>query len=450
MTSANDTQPAGAGRLYSLIWRWHFYAGLLCLPVFILLATTGGLYLFRDELAPLLEHDRLIAPSGPGAASLAPEALIARALAARPGRAIRFTPPSLPGRTAEVGIRGGEGPVTSVFLDPASGRVVGQVAENARPMVLISHIHSLAILGPGPNLLIEVVGGWAILLVASGVYLWLPRGRRSGVVTLRASPKRRVWWRDLHAVVGIFACVFLLFLAVTGMPWSGYWGHHYRVLINGWGLGTPAAVKPASVASDLALAASRAGSWTMDATRAQLSQQLAGQTLSLDRVMRIARERGVAAGYVIRLPDRPAGVFTVQRYPRQATGQRVLHIDRFSGKVLADVGFADYGPLARATELGIAIHTGGQFGRINQLLMAAACLAIIVMSLAGGVMWWRRRPSGRLGAPPAPPRGPLSLSLFALFALLLGLLFPLLGLSMVAALVVDRLLPPLFKTRFGV
>ncbi|MBX3479307.1 MAG: PepSY domain-containing protein [Caulobacter sp.] len=447
----SETAPTGASRLYGLIWRWHFYAGLLCLPFFILLATTGGLYLFRDELAPVLEHDRLIAPSGPGAVSLTPETLISRALAARPGRAIRFTPPPMPGRTAEVGIRGETGPVTSVFLDPASGLVVDQIAETSRPMAMISHIHSLAILGPGPNLLIEVVGGWAILLVAAGVFLWWPRGRKAGVVTVRASPARRVWWRDLHAVVGIFACGFLLFLAVTGMPWSGYWGQHYRDLINGWGLGTPAAVKPASVASDVALAASRAGSWTMDATRAPLSQQLSGQTLPLTQVMQIASRRGMAAGYVIRLPDRPAGVFTVQRYPRQATGQRVLHIDRFTGKVLADVGFADYGALAKATELGIAIHTGGQFGRINQLMMAAACLAIIVMSIAAGVMWWRRRPSGRFGAPPAPrPAGPMSLSLFAVFALLLGLLFPLLGLSMVAALVIDRLLPPFFKSRFGV
>jgi len=36
--------------LYSAIWRWHFYAGLLMLPVLVMLAVTGGLYLFKDEI----------------------------------------------------------------------------------------------------------------------------------------------------------------------------------------------------------------------------------------------------------------------------------------------------------------------------------------------------------------------------------------------------------------
>jgi uncharacterized iron-regulated membrane protein len=83
-------------------------------------------------------------------------------------------------------------------------------------------------------------------------------------------------------------------------------------------------------------------------------------------------------------------------------------------------------------------------------MMAAACLAIIVLSVAGAVMWWKRRPSGKLGAPPAPEGvGPRSITIFALIILAFGLLFPLLGASVLVALVIDRLLFPLFKSRFG-
>ncbi|RYY51963.1 MAG: PepSY domain-containing protein, partial [Comamonadaceae bacterium] len=31
--------------LYRRVWRWHFYAGLVCLPFLALLALTGALYL---------------------------------------------------------------------------------------------------------------------------------------------------------------------------------------------------------------------------------------------------------------------------------------------------------------------------------------------------------------------------------------------------------------------
>ena len=35
---------------YRLVWRWHFYAGVVVMPFLLLLALTGGLYLFKDEI----------------------------------------------------------------------------------------------------------------------------------------------------------------------------------------------------------------------------------------------------------------------------------------------------------------------------------------------------------------------------------------------------------------
>jgi uncharacterized iron-regulated membrane protein len=44
---------------YNLIWRWHFYAGLIVLPVVLTLAVTGGLYLFQQEIESWLYQDLL-------------------------------------------------------------------------------------------------------------------------------------------------------------------------------------------------------------------------------------------------------------------------------------------------------------------------------------------------------------------------------------------------------
>jgi hypothetical protein len=35
--------------LYRTLWRWHFYAGLWCIPFVILLACSGSLYLFKPQ-----------------------------------------------------------------------------------------------------------------------------------------------------------------------------------------------------------------------------------------------------------------------------------------------------------------------------------------------------------------------------------------------------------------
>jgi len=47
---AESPAPKPEPRLYRVIWRWHFYAGLLTLPVLLTAAVTGGIYVFREEL----------------------------------------------------------------------------------------------------------------------------------------------------------------------------------------------------------------------------------------------------------------------------------------------------------------------------------------------------------------------------------------------------------------
>ena len=46
--------PAG---LFRAFWRWHFYASFLVVPVLLVLAVTGLIYLFRFQLEPLLHAD---------------------------------------------------------------------------------------------------------------------------------------------------------------------------------------------------------------------------------------------------------------------------------------------------------------------------------------------------------------------------------------------------------
>ena len=50
-----DTKQSGTGdRLYRVVWRWHFYAGMIIAPALIVVAATGALYIFKDELEAVL------------------------------------------------------------------------------------------------------------------------------------------------------------------------------------------------------------------------------------------------------------------------------------------------------------------------------------------------------------------------------------------------------------
>jgi uncharacterized iron-regulated membrane protein len=451
---SNPTTPAtgvAESALYRRVWRWHFYAGLICLPFLALLATTGALYLFKDPIESLV-YARLLVVEARPAPGLDAQALVARALAAEPGDAVRFVAPPGPGRSAEVGIRTAEG-VVAVYLDPADGRVLGRLHDGSRLMEIVKRIHSLSIAGPLANHWIEVVAGWAIVLVVSGVFLWWPRGRSGGVYSVRERPAQRLWWRDLHAVTGIAAAAAIVFLAVTGMPWSAFWGEQFGRLTTAWGVGVPQYVWGPAPQSALPpapphLAGLQAVPWAIGQVPLPRSVAPEGAELTLDQALRIFEQKGVPSGTPVRLPDGPLGVYSAMRFADDVRDVRVVHLDRYSGAVLADIGYRDYGIAGKATEWGISIHTGRQFGWVNQLVMLAGCLAIVMLAVSAAVMWWKRRPHGRLAAPPRRHGDRAAVGAITV-AVLLGVIYPLLGASMLVALVIDALVPALWRQRFG-
>src|SRR5579872_6954794 len=65
------------------VWRWHFYAGVLCIPFVLWLAATGSIYLFKPQIDAWLDqpYDNLAISAPPAQ----PSAVVAAALATQPG-----------------------------------------------------------------------------------------------------------------------------------------------------------------------------------------------------------------------------------------------------------------------------------------------------------------------------------------------------------------------------
>jgi uncharacterized iron-regulated membrane protein len=124
-----------------------------------------------------------------------------------------------------------------------------------------------------------------------------------------------------------------------------------------------------------------------------------------------------------------------------------VHVDQYTGKVLADARYGEYSVAAKAMAVGIALHEG-QVGVVNFILNALFCLATVALCVSGIVMWWKRRPAGalRLAAPPRPDQIPLTGGMIVI-AVAMCLVFPVLGLIIAAIALIDlvvlRSLPPL-------
>ena len=424
---------------YRAVWRWHFYAGVLVMPFLMLLALTGGLYLFKDEIDQLANRRMIQVPAA--ATQTAPDAWIASAVQAGGGRAANLLLPAAADQAVRVRVDRPDGAQKTVFVDPHTARVTG-VTDYGGVTEIIKKLHSLSLFGgttgKALNILIEIVAGWTIVLCATGLYLWWPRRRQGAVLVPRQTDaRRRPFWRDLHALTGLYVGGVILFLAVTGMPWSAVWGDQVMGVVKASGWGRP----PAPVAGAWQRAQHHdhpAGAgWTMEGV---VLPSPAHGSQDLKAVVAAAETRDLPRPYIVSIPAQPGTAYTVTAQVRRVQDSRTLYIDPAKGAVLADIGFDRFGAGAKVIEWGIYTHQGAQFGQINRLIMLAGCIGVWLLGVSGLMMWWKRRPPSlaraRLGAPTAPPGPRIRLAILGI-VIPLCILYPLTGLSLVAVLLLD-------------
>ena len=211
-------------RLYRAVWRWHFYAGVFCIPFVIWLACTGSIYLFKPQIERWLDrpYDHLHL-SGTRAT---PEQIALAGVAAVPHATLHYyeLPPSPDGAVRViVGVGNRE---DRVYVNPQTLAILNIVDEVKRPMRILFHLHGELLAGDIGSRIVELAASWAIVLLVSGLYLWWPRQseRLAGVLWVRLGKGKRIFWRDLHAVTGVWVTAFALFILLTGLPWAKGWG----------------------------------------------------------------------------------------------------------------------------------------------------------------------------------------------------------------------------------
>ncbi|MGQ0625846.1 MAG: PepSY-associated TM helix domain-containing protein [Sporichthyaceae bacterium] len=478
--------------LYRTVWRWHFYAGLLAIPVIVLLSITGIIYLFKPQLNGILYGEAMKVT--PAALAVPYEQQRAAVLAAYPDASIdALHTPDSPSRATQFEITTAGGSVRDVWVDPYSGALTGsRSTNNIVDIALEMHgklvtgdwlVEKFGKYGDG---YIEMMACWTIVMVITGIYLWWPRGKRKGfreaMRVRRRERNPRVFWRDVHAVTGVLFAFITLFFMVTGLVWTGVWGAKFSSVAAD--MGAPAEYgyygeteAPSTFREALPDGASP---WIMGNLPVSSPSQIpvsggpqvgvaanSGGVLSwapgtqapLDAVIHAAQQAlGPGSLYVIPASaEDPAASFFAGIWAdgdgqenRAPTEMNSAYIDQYSAQVITTVGFSDATPMAKTIEWGINLHEGRALGIWTQLLTLTGTLALLVSVASSLVMWRKRRPKG-IGAPRKEPDRKIGWGLLAVMAGL-GLMFPLLGLSMVAILVLEflvlRRVPPLARA-FG-
>lgn len=425
--------------LYQTIWRWHFYAGLIFAPFLLILSVTGSIYLFKPEIEQMLYKEYYeVTPQGE---KIPASIQIDEVLKTYPDAVVtKYRPGEDAARSSEITITLNQESYT-VFIDPYTGQSLGLLNNEDRIMDKIEEFHGELMAGTVGDRIVELVACWAIVLIVTGLYLWFPRkkGGLSGILVPRFHKGNKILRRDLHAVPAVWITAGMFFLIMTGLPWSGFWGNQFQSVVTNTGQGYPPSVwigsAPTSTIQTKDIADVPWAAETLDVPKSTLEGFV---QLSIDDVLSIANLLGVHPSYTVIYPSDKEGVFTLSAFPPKAQDEVTVHIDQYSGAVLADYRYDHYGPIGKIVAWGITLHKGTQFGLLNQLVSLIICLGIIFVVCSGFYLWWKRKPKKGLGAPKAIRIKKMNSFFFLLIGL--AILFPLVGLSLILVWLIDLLI----------
>lgn len=434
--------------------RWHFFAGLFCLPFVAFLSLTGAVYLFKPQINDWIDwrYDHL-----PIALSPSPEQDVQAALSAVPqGAFLAYELPRTSQSAARVLVSGPDGEAVRVYVDRNTHTVLKTVLEENRFERLVFRLHGQLLLGNVGSVIMEMVASWTIVLIMTGLLLWWPRGQRglAGVVYPRLGTKGRTRWRDLHVVTGVWTSVFLVLFLVSGLPWSFVWGHTLQSVENTFGRLTSVkdweigAVPAATVIAGHPLGQSQKQPATgsmdmpgmdMPAVSPSFSE---GDLLSgLDTVVKTASTLSLPAPVII---TRSGSLWTVRSDTQNRPLRESMTVTP-DGRVTAQTTFAQKGLIDRIIGYGVAAHEGQLFGGINQVINLLVATGLLAMSSAATVLWLKRKPVGSLGAPPALPSPKYGI-VGIVTLVILGLLLPELGAALLVLVLANRMFARLGPT----
>lgn len=428
-----NSERKSLSRLPAAIWRWHFYAGMFFAPFLILLAITGGIYLFKTQIESFMYKEYYYVEVQEQ--KLQPSEQLEKVKEAFPNSQITGYKAGVEqNRSTEIGIFDENQSVT-VYINPYNGDILGEVAASDRVMDQIATLHGQFMMGTFGDLFQELVACWGLILLVTGIYIWWPR--RKGTfkkLISRQNRGKRSFWLNIHGAIGVFISLGLCFWILTGLPWTEFWGNQFQKIAENTKIGYPVPV------------------WGEGKPESKIPENsLEKSPISIDEVIRIADSRNIHPGYDVYFPSDPKGIYIVQIYLPKSTMEATLHIDQYSGEVLGDYRFKEYGFLGKAFSTGYAIHIGNHFGLLNQIVGLIVCLGTVATVITGIIMWWKRKPNKKLGAPPLPKNFKMVTGLMIII-ILFCLIFPLVGISLLLVLLLDWMVIrriPQVKNWFG-
>jgi uncharacterized iron-regulated membrane protein len=268
-------------------------------------------------------------------------------------------------------------------------------------------------------------------MILTGLYLWWPRNARGpgGVLYPRIGQGAKRFWRDLHAVTGIWVSACALFLLATGLPWALVWGNGFK-MVRQW-TGTAAISQDWETGSG----GEHAEHGGAGAPGGFIDHSAHGGA-SLDDIVARANALDLAPPVMLTPPTDASAWWWVKSNAQNRPLREDVALDPMTGEIADRDVFGEKHLIDQIVGFGIAAHEGQLFAPLNQVLGVLTALGLVTLCVSAFVMWRRRAPEGVLGAPPPIPDGRIGVGLAGIIVVA-AVLLPVLGASLLALAAIE-------------
>ncbi|UMT74604.1 PepSY domain-containing protein [Staphylococcus roterodami] len=438
---------------FNPLQRLHFYAALFIAPLLITLTISGIGYLFFPEVENNIYKNEFFSDSDIKTHQTLNDA-VHQVERKYEGFFVSKVSVMAEPYNNRITISDMAGNQRYIFLDQNNQIVADQNAKHTYSNVMRNIHSSLFTENTIINYLVELTACWTIFMILSGTYLLIKKH-------LITNKSKALNWQKWHAILGIIIAIPVFILVLTGLPWSGFMGSKIAGLMetNGnLGQSELSINPPKSDLNELPWAtrknkqpASSEKSSNSHHGGMAMPQTNLDHQISIDKVVTNAQKSGIKKPFSIVYPSDKHGTFIVSNTSNSGvTGldvspydEKTLYFDQYSGKKLGTIKYDDYGIIAKWFTWGIPLHEGHLFGILNKIINLLVCIALLVAVSMGFVSWIKRTKNASVKLPHRVKKT-ASLSL-VIFLVILGLLMPLFGLSLILVFIIELIL--YFKDR---
>jgi len=375
-------------RLKKTIGQIHLWLGLGSGLVVFIIALTGCIYVFEDELKSFFYRDKIYV-NAPAGISKKPLSMLLEIAAQEAGKDHPIQQIEIPAeenrsylfrpvvkRNPEALTYFGDYEYYRVlYLDPYTGRIIEN--ENAEfeffNIVLRLHRNLLLNRNVGQYIVGTSVLLFVILLI-TGIVLWWPKNIAAIKQRIAFLWKENTKWKrknyDLHNVLGFYSFFFALTIALTGLTWSFDWfDHSVQWAVNG---GKSKKAKP--VFSD--------------------TTQAVVQQLPIDRMLdSLAKQNPGAKLFSVNIPKEKKATLNISVYANEHLNynRKQFQYDRYSGKLLRSTAFNEKNTGEKLKAMNYDIHTGRILSLPGKFLAFFVSLVIASLPVTGFCVWYGKR-----------------------------------------------------------